>query len=325
MHDRIDPELAAVLSQVPQAPEGLDLTDLNGPRGMLQELGEQMAATAPVYPDIMVEEITAHVADAPDVPLRLLRPRGDGPLPAILWFHGGGQILGTAAQDDPYLKPLVDQVGCAVVAVDYRLAPEHPAPAGAEDGLRAYRWVLDNARVLGLDVDRIAIAGASGGGGVAAATALMIRDGDLRPPLFQLLLYPMIDDRNTTPSSHEITELGVWDRKTNLMAWDYILGAGHADEDVSPYRAGARAEDLSGLPPTYVAVGELDVFRDEDLDYAIRLQRSGTSVELHLFPGAYHGFDLFAPDTELGKAFTQSWYRSVAYRFGMPVERTHAE
>ncbi|MGW2689999.1 alpha/beta hydrolase fold domain-containing protein [Streptomyces sp. NPDC001414] len=317
MHDRIDHELAEALAQMPGS---LDLSDLKGAREILQAIGEQMAASAPAFPGISVEEITAPVAGAPDVPVRILRPRGEKPLPVILWFHGGGQILGTAAQDDPYLMPLVDQIGAAIVAVDYRLAPEHPAPAAAEDGLHAYQWLLDNAEALGFDSDRIAIAGASGGAGIAAATALMIRDAELPQPLFQMLLYPMIDDRNITQSSHEISDLGVWDRANNILAWDYILGAGHATEDISPYRAPARAKDLSGLPPTYLAVGELDVFRDEDLDYALRLQQAGVAVELHLFPGAYHAFDLFAPATEHAKAFTQSWYKSAAYRFAAPTK-----
>ena len=207
------------------------------------------------------------------------------------------------------------RLGCAALSVEYRLAPEAPAPAAAEDGYAAFRWAHENAARLGLDPDRIGLAGQSGGGGIAAAVALIARDRGAPSPAFQALLYPMIDDRNETPSSREVTDVGVWDRATNLLAWRAVLGDRAGTDGVSAYAAPARAGDLGGLPPAFIAVGELDVFRDEDLDYARRLVAAGVPTELHLYAGAYHAFDLFAPDARLSKSLTESWFGFLARRF----------
>lgn len=311
----VDPELADALKALPIGPAGLfDLTDIPGTREALRSFPADEDESLPVS----VEEYHASRPNGPDVPIRLLRPQGaDGPLPVLLWFHGGGQVLGFAAQDDFWLKPFSLAAGCAIAAVDYRLAPETPAPGAAEDGFAAYRWLGQEADRLGLDGTRIGIAGQSGGGGIAAATTLLIRDRDASAPLFQSLLYPMIDDRNLTPSSQEITDLGIWDRATNILAWQAILGGRQGADDVSPYSAPARAEDLSGLPPTFVAVGELDCFRDEDLAFATRLREHGVPVELHLYPGAYHAFDLFAPNSRLGMSLQRSWLSYVSHRFAV--------
>ncbi|MGW3232383.1 alpha/beta hydrolase [Kitasatospora sp. NPDC001095] len=307
---RIDPELGRALADVPMTPNGVfDLTDIAATRETLRAFAEASAADAPDDPSVTVEEHRAARPDGgPDVPIRLLRPTtASGPLPVLLWFHGGGQVLGFAAQDDPWLKRLCARVGCAVAAVDYRLAPETPAPGAAEDGYAGHRWLVREAGALGLDGARIGIAGQSGGGGIAAATALLVRDRGGRAPLFQALMYPMLDDRNRTASSHEITDIGIWDRSANLLAWRAVLGERAGTGDVCPYAAPARAEDLGGLPPAFIAVGELDCFRDEDLDYATRLRAHGVPVELHLYPGAYHAFDLFAPESQLAQAFEQAW------------------
>ncbi|GAA0273864.1 alpha/beta hydrolase [Actinomadura nitritigenes] len=310
----IDGELAAALEAMPIGPNGVfDLTDVPATRRAVRALAETIAATIPNEPTVTTDEIQVPRADAPDVPLLLLRPQNaPEPLPVLVWFHGGGQVLGFAAQDAPWLKQLSAALGCAVVAVDYRLAPETPAPGAAEDGYTAYRWIGDNAADLGLDPTRIGLAGQSGGGGIAAATALLIRDRGAVTPLFQLLQYPMLDDRNTTDSSRGITGIGIWDRATNLLAWQAILGDRAGTEDVTPYDAAARASDLAGLPPTFIGVGELDVFRDESLDYAARLRAHGVDVELHLYPGAYHAFDLFAPRSRLAESFRHTWNNYLA-------------
>lgn len=310
----IDGELAAALEAMPIGPNGVfDLTDVPATRRAVRALAETIAATIPNEPTVTTDEIQVPRADAPDVPLLLLRPQNaPEPLPVLVWFHGGGQVLGFAAQDAPWLKQLSAALGCAVVAVDYRLAPETPAPGAAEDGYTAYRWIGDNAADLGLDPTRIGLAGQSGGGGIAAATALLIRDRGAVTPLFQLLQYPMLDDRNTTDSSRGITGIGIWDRATNLLAWQAILGDRAGTEDVTPYDAAARASDLAGLPPTFIGVGELDVFRDESLDYAARLRAHGVDVELHLYPGACHAFDLFAPRSRLAESFRHTWNNYLA-------------
>ncbi|WP_133916101.1 alpha/beta hydrolase [Streptomyces sp. NBC_00582] len=301
----IDSELAAALQAMPFGPNGVfDLTDIPATREAVRALAETIAATIPDEPTVTADELHVPRADASDVPLLLLRPRNaPGPLPVIVWFHGGGQVLGFAAQDAPWLKQLSAALGCAVAAVDYRLAPETPAPGAAEDGYAAYRWIGDHAADLGLDPTRVGLAGQSGGAGIAAATALLIRARGAATPLFQMLQYPMLDDRNTTDSSLRITDIGIWDRATNLLAWQAILGDRAGTEDVTPYAAASRATDLTGLPPTFIGVGELDVFRDENLDYAARLRADGVPVELHLYPGAYHAFDLFAPQSHLAESF----------------------
>jgi acetyl esterase/lipase len=313
----MDHELAEALKAVPMMPNGVfDLTDLDATREAVRSLAESVADSVPDEPSVTVEEHLASRSGGPDVAIRLLRPTtAAGPLPVMLWFHGGGQVLGFAAQDDPWLKQLCSELGCAVASVDYRLAPETPAPGAAEDGFAAYRWIGQEADGLGLDGARIGIAGQSGGGGVAAATALLIRDRGGSTPLFQSLAYPMLDDRNETASSREITGIGVWDRATNILAWRAVLGDLAGADDVSPYAAPARAHDLGGLPPTFVAVGELDVFRDESLDYATRLRAEGVPVELHLYAGAFHAFDVFAPQSSFAATFRQTWHSFLARRF----------
>lgn len=317
-HERIDPELAEVLKAVPMTEAGVfDLSDLQGTRAGVRAFAEAIAAQIPDEPSVSVEEVQAPRSDGSALAIRLLRPtEATGPLPVLVWFHGGGQVLGYAAQDDPTLKHLVLEVGCIVASVDYRLAPEAPAPAAAEDGLLAHRWLRSQAAALGIDEGRIALAGQSGGGGIAAATALMIRDQGEPAPLFQALSYPMLDDRNTTASSHEVTDIGIWDRATNILAWNLILGDRAGADEVPPYSAPARTTDLTGLPPTFIAAAELDVFRDENLSYATRLQASGVPVELHLYPGAYHAFDLFAPEAAVSAAYVHAWHGYLRRQFG---------
>src|SRR5690606_16111961 len=164
----IDSELAAALQAMPIGPNGIfDLTDIPATRQAVRALAESVAGTVPDEPTVATHEIQVPRAEGPDVPILLLRPRNPtGPLPVLLWFHGGGQVLGFAAQDAPWLKPLSAALGCAIALVDYRLAPETPAPGAAEDGYTAYRWISDNAADLGLDPARVGLAGQSGGGGI---------------------------------------------------------------------------------------------------------------------------------------------------------------
>ncbi|WP_239486894.1 alpha/beta hydrolase [Streptomyces durocortorensis] len=200
-------------------------------------------------------------------------------------------VLGTPEADDARASRYVLEAGCTVVSVDYRLAPEHPYPEPVEDCYRALRWTAEQAGALGIDPERLAVGGISAGGGLAAATALLARDRGGPRLAFQLLLCPMLDDRNTTHSSKEFTEAVTWPRANNLYGWAALLGPSAGGDDVSPYAAPARATDLSGLPPAYVDVGELEVFRDECAQYALRLIAAGVSTEFHLWPGAFHGFD----------------------------------
>ncbi|WP_258043204.1 alpha/beta hydrolase, partial [Streptomyces sp. B226SN101] len=263
-----------------------------------------------------------HLPGPGAVRLRVHRPRAAaaGPLPCLVWMHGGGMVLGTPEMDDARLSAYVLEAGCAVVSVDYRLAPEHPYPAPVEDCYRALRWTAEQADALGVDPERLAVGGISAGGGLAAATALLARDRGGPRLTFQLLLCPMLDDRNTTDSSREFTDPVTWPRANNLYGWAALLGPLADGDEVPPYAAPARATDLSGLPPAYVDVGELEVFRDECAQYALRLIAAGVSAEFHLWPGAFHGFDGVLPHLTLPRRAAAEQIAVLRRALGNPAQ-----
>jgi acetyl esterase/lipase len=215
--------------------------------------------------------------------------------PALLHTHGGGYLLGRPELSDARLRSLVTELECVVVSVDYRLPPEHPHPAPIDDCYTALKWLHDNAGALGVDANRIAIGGESAGGGLAAALTLLARDRGEVPVAFQLLIYPMLDDRTcveTIPNTY--TGEFIWTREANRLGWRCLLGEEPAGLKVSPYAAAARAESLVELPPTFIAVGALDLFLEEDIAYAKQLLKAGIATELHVYPGAFHAFDMMA-------------------------------
>jgi acetyl esterase/lipase len=206
------------------------------------------------------------------------------------------------------------ELDAVVVSVEYRLAPEHPYPAGVEDVYAGLLWTARHAGGLGGDPERIVVAGASAGGGLTAALALLARDREGPRPLGQVLMYPMLDDRNDTVSAHQMAGVGAWDRTANETAWTAVLGDARGGPDVPPYAAPARASDLSGLPPAFLDVGSAETFRDEVVDYASRIWRAGGVAELHVWPGGFHGFDAFAPHTVLARtarAARIAWLRRL--------------
>ena len=302
--DQLDPELRVVLEAFPT--EGaVNLNNVPAARAKMRKLVTAMQATLPA-----VEGVTSQDQSVPGphgepaVRVRIYQPN-DRPslLPALLWIHGGGYVMGDIEQDDRLMKQLVKRVGCVAVSVDYRLAPEHPFPAPVEDCYAGLKWLFAHAGELGVDPSRIAIGGASGGGGLTAGLALLARDRGEVQVAFQLLIYPMIDDRNVTPASYAITDPRVWHRESNRLGWKAYLGRDGGGDDVSPYAAAARATDLTNLPPAYIPVGALDLFIDENIEYAQRLIQAGVPTELHVYPGAFHGFDLFAPSAAVSKQF----------------------
>lgn len=232
------------------------------------------------------------------VGVRLYRPTGvSAPGPALLWIHGGGYVIGSAAQDDVLCRRFASTLGVTVASVDYRLAPQHPYPAGLQDCYAALTWL---AGLPAVDAGRVAIGGASAGGGLAAALALLARDRAEVPVVAQILVYPMLDDRSVGPQfdnpGHRL-----WTQESNRFGWSAYLGG--ADPEVA---VPARRQDLTGLPAAWIGVGTLDLFHDEDLAYAERLRAAGVPCDVEVVQGAFHGFDGLAPKAEVSRAFFDS-------------------
>jgi acetyl esterase/lipase len=228
------------------------------------------------------------------VRVRVYHPEGaDGPLPGVLYIHGGGFCVGSIETEHPGAAQAALQAEAVVVSVDYRLAPEHPFPAGVEDCYAALVWLAEHAAALGVDGERLAVMGGSAGGGLAAGTALLARDLQGPRLCFQVLNIPELDDRLDTPSMKAFTDTPLWNRANAIQSWRHYLGDAWGGE-VSPYAAPARAKDLRGLPPAYVSTMEYDPLRDEGMRYAMRLLEQGVSVELHQYPGTFHGSAMIA-------------------------------
>lgn len=311
----LDPEIAAALAAMP-FDIGAALGALNDETiGMMREM---FAATPqPPVSDLVSREwvgVPSVLDDAPDVQVRVHRPVGaTGALPCLVWIHGGGLVVGTAANDDARFDRWCQMFGIVGVSVEYRLAPETKFPGPLHDCYSALRWVHSNAAELGVDPTRIGIGGASAGGGLAASLALLARDRGDAPVAFQLLIYPMIDDRQVTTSSG--WDDPIWSPFANTYGWTAYLGAAKGGDDVSSYAAAARATDLTGLPPAFVCVGALDGFSDEDVAYADRLRHAGVPTELHVYPGAPHGFDALLPDCGVAQKAVRDMEEWLGGRF----------
>lgn len=231
---------------------------------------------------------------------------------ALLWVHGGGFVIGTAAQDDALCRAVSEELQVVVASVDYRLSPEHPFPAPLED---CHAGLVALAGLPGVDRARIAVGGASAGGGLAAGLALLARERGEVAPVFQLLSYPMLDDRTTLRTDLDESAFRVWDQRSNRFGWAAYLGD-PARGTVSGLAAPARHEDLAGLPPAWVGLGDLDLFHDEDLAYAARLRGAGVPCELQVFPGGYHGFDGVEPKAAVSREFRAAQVRALAGALG---------
>ncbi|NXY94133.1 alpha/beta hydrolase [Streptomyces sp. BR123] len=271
----MDPELEAFIPFLPHI-------DMNDPVAARKDFAER-AAAAPA-PDTSAMEVEDRTVPAdPDVAVRVYRPlRARG---AIIWLHGGGGVFGDLDTEHPWAARIADLSGAVVVSVGYRLAPEHPFPAALDDAYSVLTWTAAHADELGIDPERIAVGGHSAGAGIAAAVTLRARDEQGPAICFQLLNQPGLDDRQETWSARNFTETPWFDRDKITAAWRHCLGSRAA----TPYAAPARAADLSGLPPAHIATAELCPNRDEGIEYALRLMQAGVSVELHQWPGTFHG------------------------------------
>lgn len=313
-HPPIDPELAAVLKVVHEhLSPTITAEDIEGLRAnpMFAVPDEALTRNGTVQ---LQNLSVPGPSGAPEISLLVLRPVGlAAGAPIFYHMHGGGMIIGNNRGVGSVLDWAVDN-GAIVVSVEYRLAPEHPDPAPIEDCYEGLLWTHKLATEIGGDPDRIVVTGTSAGGGLAAGVALLARDRSGPRLLGQVLMCPMLDDRLATPSSQELDGEGIWDATSNMTGWNALLGERRGGSDLSIYTAPARATDLSGLPASFVDVGSVETFRDEDIDYAARLLQAGVQTELHVWPGGFHGFDGMAPRASLSQtasATRAAWVRRL--------------
>jgi triacylglycerol lipase len=285
----VDPDLAPLLELFPTVEFSTELLPMIRAREFPVESDPEVAAR------VAMETRTVPGPEAaPEVSVRIYTPREGGILrPCILHIHGGGFVVGSVAMMDPIHRALALEVNCVIVSVEYRLAPETPFPGAIEDCYAALAWLFKEAPRLGVDSNRIGVMGESAGGGLAAALALLARDRREYRLAFQHLIYPMLDDRTCVSTDpHPYAGEFIWTPHNNSFGWSALLNAPPGSPGTSMYAAPARAEDLSGLPKAFISTGALDLFLEEDMEYARRLIRHGVPVEMHIYPGAYHAFDL---------------------------------
>jgi len=309
--EQLDPELKGpvktMLSQMPPN----DFNNLPAARAASKQMMAMMKSQIPDIPGVATEDKKIPgPTGAPDVAVRIYRPENQSVLlPALLWIHGGGYMLGELDNEDFTAKNYVLAGNCVVVSVDYRLAPENPFPAPLEDCYAALKWLATNADELRVDKSRIAIGGASAGGGLASGLALLARDRQEVKVFFQLLVYPMLNDCNIEPASDTLPDALFWTRESNLMGWRCYLGCEPGGKNIPYHAAAYRADNLEGLPPAYITVGDIDLFAQEDIEYAGRLVEAGVPTELHVYPGGPHAFDMLVPGADISKRFVADIHR----------------
>lgn len=296
--DLVDPQLLPLVDQF----QGFEVSaqSLAALRSMTREMLPMLAAP-PTAAIARQDHRIPGLPGAPDVRILVYSPvSGSGKRAALLYMHGGGHVSGFAESCDARCTLLASELGCVVVSVDYRLAPETLFPGGLEDCYAALQWLRTNSTRLGVDITRIAVGGESAGGGLAASLSQLVRDRGSGPIVLQVLIYPMLDDRIGSSPSAQANEFAgefVWTAASNRFCWTSLLGHAPGAREAPTYAVPARAVDLKALPPAFIAVGALDLFVDESVEYAHRLMRAGVSTELHVYPGTVHGFDLVAGAT----------------------------
>ncbi|WP_431826061.1 alpha/beta hydrolase [Microbacterium algeriense] len=311
-----DRDVQAVLDEIAKNPQPV-LTRETLPRDGVDRMFPDNDAVIAGRDITWEDRVIPGPPGAPDIEVTIFRPAGSetSTLAGFVNIHGGGMIVGHRSWETARVVDIVAEHGVVAVNVEYRLAPEDPYPAGVEDCYAAFVWTHAHATELGIDPTRIVVGGGSAGGGLTAAVALLARDR--RGPVMagQLLLCPMIDNTNTTVASRQYDGIGTWQRDMNLLAWSCVLGEELAFSTEAPaYAAPSRATDVSGLPPAYIEVGEAEMFRDEDTEYALRIWATGGQAELHVWGGGAHGFDMYMPDAEITRAALAaraSWLRRI--------------
>jgi acetyl esterase/lipase len=258
--------------------------------------------------------VTLEVPDGDAPGMRIHRPDTRRSDAALFWIHGGGLVIGGPVQDDRLCASTARELGIVVISVEYRLAPEHPFPAAHDDCHTAWAWVRENAAALDINPSRMVVGGQSAGGGLAAALVQRLHDAGGPQPIAQWLLSPMLDDRTAARRDLDAIRHRTWNNKLNRFGWRSYLATDAGSPTVPPYAVPARREDLAGLPPAWISVGDIDLFHDEDRDYADRLRAAGVDTTFHVVPDAPHGFETFAPDTDIVRdylAAAQAWLRQA--------------
>jgi len=320
-----DPDLAPYLPEIQalMAPDALRPNTIEDVRAALAEWPVPSLADLEREGRFEVMEVTVD-SGTTSVPMLVCRPsgRGDADLPAVYFVHGGGMVMGSNRLGLDQALDWAEELGLVVVAVEYRLAPEFPYPSGIEDCYAGLAWLAESAPAIGVDDSHIILAGDSGGGGLAASLAILARDRGGPTVLGQVLMAPMLDDRNDTLSSHHMQGLGIWDRTSNETGWRALLGDAQGGPDVSPYASAARAEDMSRLPATFLDVGSAETFRDEVVTFASRIWAAGGDAELHVWPGGFHAFYVDLPEAQLSVAALRArvdWLKRLLSR-GRPSQ-----
>ncbi len=305
---KIHPELRDAMKRAPNLPlhNRLALTLL---KGLMKILPVPKAG-----PGVAIENRQLNSAG-----VRIYRPEAGGNGAGLLWIHGGGYIIGRAA-DDRVCGALARDLGLTVVSVEYRLAPRHPYPAAIDDCFEAWQWLQQSAGELGIDPSRTAVAGQSAGGGLAAALAQRILDSGGMQPAAQILFCPMIDDRTALRRELDANDYLMWNTRNNRQAWTWYLGQPAGSDGVPAHAAPARRDDLAGLPPAWISTGDIELFHDEDRSYAERLLAAGVLCQLHVVPGAPHGFEVFATAAAPTRELFLSAYRFLGTQLGIAVD-----
>jgi acetyl esterase/lipase len=300
----LDTQVAAVLTAAversgpPRSPPAGDVASRRFALDAM--LGYFNNEAQPVAGKVDISDHSVVTPDGAALLARWYRPPQSESRAAVLYLHGGGMIVGSVAIFDGPVSRYVARTGVSMLSLEYRLAPEHPHPAPVEDAYAGLVWLTGHAAELGIDPGRVAVMGDSAGGGLAAGVAILSRDRKGPAVARQLLIYPMLDDRTTTPDPY-IAPLAGWSYDDNATGWNALLGTGHEHREIETSAAPGRLEDATGLPPAYIEVGQLDIFRDEDIRYALTLSRGGVPVELHLHPGVPHEYDAIAFDADVSR------------------------
>jgi acetyl esterase/lipase len=313
MSYKLDPELAPIMAALAEQSADAPVPGRGDWRAVRATATAGLGYMATLVPPSAGVQTATHFVKAPDgaeLELRWYTKEGSSPGSAVVYAHGGGMVAGSLDLYDEVVSWYVSETGVPFLSVQYRLAPEVGGTTLAEDVYAGLTWLIDHAEELGVDADRLAVMGDSGGGGPAAGAVILARNHGV-PLARQILVYPMLDDRNIVPGPIPAALL-TWTYDNNFTGWNAALGDERGTEAVSPVAAPARLTDLAGLAPAYIEVGDLDIFCDESISYAQQLARAGITIELHVHPGAPHGFERFAPATKLGQRAMHDRARAVA-------------